>query len=59
LPQGYDRLADAFPRAALDQRLDEFKNRIQTNVDAMSDHGAFIDHYCRSEEAAAPAAVPV
>ncbi|HEY0799716.1 MAG TPA: tryptophan halogenase family protein, partial [Steroidobacteraceae bacterium] len=58
-PQGYDRLADAFPRATLDERLDEFKNRIQSNVDAMSDHGAFIEHYCRSAEAGAPAAVLV
>jgi tryptophan halogenase len=59
VPEGYDRLADAFTLAALDERLTDFRNRIQTNVDAMSSHGAFIVEYCRaaqpsaSEEAAA------
>lgn len=59
VPEGYDRLADAFTLSTLEERLTEFRNRIQTNVDAMSSHGAFIADYCRaagataSEEAAA------
>jgi tryptophan halogenase len=53
LPEGYDRLADAFTLATLDERLADFRNRIQTNVDAMSSHGAFIGEYCRAAEATA------
>jgi tryptophan halogenase len=53
VPEGYDRLADAFTLAALDERLTDFRNRIQTNVDAMSSHGAFIAEYCRAAEATA------
>jgi tryptophan halogenase len=53
LPEGYDRLADAFTPATLDERLADFRNRIQANVDAMSSHGAFIAEYCRSAEATA------
>jgi tryptophan halogenase len=56
---GYDRLADAYPMSALEERLSEFRNRIQTNVDAMTPHDAFIANYAQametqiSEEAAA------
>jgi tryptophan halogenase len=53
LPEGYDRLADAFTLAALDERLADFRNQIQTNVDAMSSHDAFIAEYCRAGEATA------
>ncbi|MDB6161161.1 MAG: tryptophan halogenase [Gammaproteobacteria bacterium] len=53
VPDGYDRLADVFTVATLDERLVNFRNRIQTNVDAMSSHGAFIAEYCRASEAAA------
>jgi tryptophan halogenase len=53
VPEGYDRLADAFTLATLDERLADFRNRIQTNVDAMSSHGAFIAEYCRAAEATA------
>jgi tryptophan halogenase len=53
VPEGYDRLADGFTLAALDERLTDFRNRIQTNVDAMSSHGAFIAEYCRAAEATA------
>jgi len=59
IPTGHDRLADAFTLPTLEERLSEFRNRIQTSVDAMSAHGAFILDYCGvaeatgSEEAAA------
>ena len=52
-PDAYDRLADAFPLPTLEERLREFRNRIQTNVDAMSSHGAFIANYAQAAEAAA------
>jgi tryptophan halogenase len=56
IPAGYDRLADAFTLPTLEEKLTEFRNRIQTNVDVMSTHGAFIADYAQaasSEEAAA------
>jgi tryptophan halogenase len=49
---GYDRLADAFALSALDERLSEFRNRIQTNVDAMTSHGAFIANFAPAMELA-------
>jgi tryptophan halogenase len=52
-PDAYDRLADAFPLTTIEERLSEFRNRIQTNVDAMSSHGAFIANYAQAAEAAA------
>jgi tryptophan halogenase len=51
IPTGYDRLADAFKLPTLDERLSEFRNRIQTNVDAMSSHGVFIADYAQAAEA--------
>jgi tryptophan halogenase len=53
VPTGYDRLADAFTLPVLEEKLIEFRNRIQTNVDAMSAHGAFIADYAQAAEAAA------
>ena len=59
VPEGYDRLADAFSAPALQERLATWRNRIQTNVAAMSSHTAFVSAYCAapevstSEEAAA------
>jgi tryptophan halogenase len=50
VPQGYDRLADAFALPALEERLTDFRTRIQTTVDAMSSHDAFIAHYCQAVE---------
>jgi tryptophan 7-halogenase len=47
---GYDRLADAFPLSALEERLSEFRNRIQSNVDAMTSHDAFIANYAQAME---------
>jgi tryptophan halogenase len=49
-PRGYDRLADAFTLTTLEQRLGEFRHRIQTNVDAMSPHGAFIAGYAQAAD---------
>jgi tryptophan 7-halogenase len=46
----YDRLADALPLSALEQRLSEFRNRIQTNVAAMTSHEAFIANYAPALE---------
>ena len=47
---GYDRLADAFPLSVLEERLNEFRNRIQTNVDAMTSHDAFLANYAPAME---------
>jgi len=47
---GYDRLADAFPLSVLEERLSEFRSRIQTNVDAMTSHDAFIANYAQASE---------
>ena len=55
IPTGYDRLADAFALSTLDERLSELRGRIQTNVDAMSSHGAFIADYAQAAEATASA----
>jgi tryptophan halogenase len=51
IPEGYDRLADAFALPTVEERLTDFRNRIQTNVDAMSSHDAFIADYCQAVEA--------
>jgi tryptophan halogenase len=51
VPEGYDRLAEVVPIAVLDERLTEFRSRIQTNVEAMSPHDAFIARYCSAAEA--------
>jgi tryptophan halogenase len=56
IPTGYDRLADAFELSTLEERLSEFRNRIQTNVDVMSTHGAFIADYCETEATASEGA---
>src|ERR1700680_26385 len=47
-PAGYDRLADAFALPTVVDRMTELRSRIQTNVDAMSSHSAFISDYCQS-----------
>jgi tryptophan 7-halogenase len=49
-PQGYDRLADAYALPALEERLAEFRRRIQSNVEAMPTHAEFIAEYCGTEE---------
>jgi tryptophan 7-halogenase len=56
IPTGYDRLADAFEFSTLEERLTEFRSRIQTNVDVMSTHGAFIADYCQTEATASEGA---
>jgi tryptophan 7-halogenase len=56
IPTGYDRLADAFTLPTLEEKLTEFRNRIQTNVDVMSTHGAFIADYCQTEATASEGA---
>jgi len=53
VPTGYDRLADAYALPTVVARMTELRSRIQTNVDAMSSHGAFIADYCQSAEVAA------
>jgi tryptophan halogenase len=52
---GYDRLADALPLSALEERLSEFRNRIQANVDDMPAHDAFIANYAQAIETTKPA----
>jgi tryptophan halogenase len=51
VPENYDRLADAFTLPTLDERLADFRTRIQTNVDAMPTHAAFIADYCGAADA--------
>jgi tryptophan halogenase len=53
MPEGYDRLAEAFPLETLEERLAELRSRIQTNVAAMSSHHAFIADYCGAAAATA------
>jgi tryptophan halogenase len=50
IPQGHDRLADAYALPALEERLVEFSQRIQSNVEAMPTHAEFIAEYCRMDE---------
>lgn len=56
-PQGYDRLADTYALPALQQRLTEFRERIQTNVEAMPAHAEFVAEYCQHDETHAQQAV--
>jgi tryptophan halogenase len=50
VPGGYDRLADVFALSAVEQRLGEFRGRIQSNVETMSTHAEFIADYCGIDE---------
>jgi len=45
-PSNYDRMADVFPIEALDEKLTAFRERVRTNVAAMSSHSEFIANYC-------------
>jgi tryptophan halogenase len=56
LATGYDRLADALPLSVLEERLSEFRHRIQTNVDAMTSHDAFIANYAQAMQRTNPEA---
>jgi tryptophan halogenase len=55
---GYDRLADGLPLSSLGERLGEFRNRIRTNVDAMSSHAAFIANYAQATDLTNPEEAP-
>jgi tryptophan 7-halogenase len=57
MPESYDRLADVFTLPTVEDRLTGFRERIQTSVDAMSSHAAFIVDYCQATEATALDAV--
>ena len=50
-PRGYDPLAEALSLDTVDDRLRDFRNRIATNVAAMTDHGTFVAGYCGGETA--------
>ena len=50
-PRGYDPLAEALSLDTVDDRLRDFRNRIATNVAAMTDHGTFVAGYCGGEAA--------
>ncbi len=45
-PSHYDRMADVFPLESLDEKLTAFRERVRTNVAAMSSHSEFIANYC-------------
>jgi len=49
VPQGYDRLAERFSLPAVTARLNDFRSRIQTAVEAMTSHAAFIADYCQAD----------
>ena len=49
-PAGHDRLAEAYSLSVLEERLSEFRRRIQSNVEAMPMHAEFIADYCSAEE---------
>ncbi|MEE2692827.1 MAG: tryptophan halogenase family protein [Pseudomonadota bacterium] len=49
MPEGYDRLADAFDLSRLGEQLDSFRSRIASTVEAMPEHGAFIAGYCGTQ----------
>jgi tryptophan halogenase len=51
-PSNYDHMADAIPLAALDEKLTAFRERVRTNVAAMSSHSEFIETYCGLTDAA-------
>jgi len=53
VPASHDRLADAISLPALEEQLNGLRNRIQSNVEALSSHGAFIADYCRAADATA------
>jgi tryptophan 7-halogenase len=48
IPEGHDQLANAFALPTLEERLGEFRNRVQTNVDSMGSHGDFISSYAQA-----------
>jgi tryptophan 7-halogenase len=50
-PHSHDRLADSYALPALQERLSEFQQRIQDNVDAMPTHAEFVADYCQFSEA--------
>jgi len=54
-PSNYDRMADTLPVEALDEKLTAFRERVRTNVAAMSSHSEFIANYCGPLGAAASA----
>jgi tryptophan halogenase len=49
-PRGYDPLAEVMPLDTLDERLRDFRERIATNVAAMTSHGTFVADYCGASE---------
>ncbi|MDB5694269.1 MAG: tryptophan halogenase [Alphaproteobacteria bacterium] len=50
-PATYDRLAEGFNLETIAAQLDDFRDRIDAGVAAMSPHGAFVDRYCAMPEA--------
>ena len=52
MPAHHDRLADAIPLDAIEDRLRDFRDRIGAGVAAMPDHAAFVADYCALEVAA-------
>jgi tryptophan halogenase len=51
-PSNYDHMADAIPLAALEEKLTVFRERIRSNVAAMTSHSEFIANYCGRMDAA-------
>ena len=52
MPARHDRLADAIPLGAVEDRLRDFRDRIAAGVAMMPDHAAFVAAYCALEVAA-------
>ncbi len=51
MPNGYDRLADALPLAALERRLAEFRTRIGAAIASMRSHDEYVAAHCAAAEA--------
>jgi tryptophan halogenase len=48
LAEAYDPLAQAQPRAALEEKLRAIRERILRGVRGLPEHGAFLERYCRT-----------
>jgi tryptophan halogenase len=52
VPGGHDALADTYDLATIGAKLDDFADRVASNVAAMPSHAEFIASYCAAPESA-------
>jgi tryptophan halogenase len=53
MPHAYDPLAEALPRASLESKLSELRERVRAGAVGLPAHGEFLEAYCGSAEASA------